>query len=1112
MAIVRLRLLGGLKICNAAGDTIDLRVKKVMALLAYLAVHPETHFSRKLISQVFWPNTNSKQSRHSLRQGLADLRKHLPDVEQVFDVTHSEIRIIPDSISVDVIDFSDAAKSLNTTSQEKAYQLYQGPFIENFNIRSDTFNNWCEETRSVLHQRYIQVVEYLAEHNLLEGKTDQAIALNRKLVQLDPIRESAYRSLMSLHAKAGQLNAVEAEYTQCCNMLHQKLNTRPEEQTINWYLRIKQQLSEPNKPVESNKENEKSVSSISPALKYSTPTGRKKELLIIETSLKNFKQDQKGHCILVTGDVGIGKSWLLTQCREIAENIGLNTACSRFFDIKFNHENGIRDMLSEITKPEPALSNNELPKLIAHRFFNDSAKHDIYLAILYIIYDLPVPKQLQRTYSALSLNSREQLHTKVIVDIISRAAIQGKIVLVFDDIDLAMPRAFSILNSLIQLCASRELFLIVACKQATPFPELAGNDSHTTMMVLNKLAISELKQIFPLRWGKHNHDMVYLSWAARLDKRGISDYSSNLGSVLEHYINLLENQDQLVLQTCAVLGMRFSPEALKSVIDNPHFEPEKLIEAGFLILTGHVLEFSDLLTQQCIYSQIDKEQRKFLHSQAASYYLFGSSHLHAYHLHASGNKGATKAYISAAITARDEYRLDFATYFFEKAFECAADKQDKYFSAMQKGKMLLGSERVSNAIQSFELAQHLTSDPQQQAQAWLGMAVGLIQRQQFLAAKGLLDRCEAILAKNFDHKSLARFYYHRALTALHTDSIETALRFNKIALEHARQCQSSYWQTRTALLAGNIELDKLQLTDAYSSLEFAVRIARENNHGDLELKTILSLAKVKILQADFSGGIKDLEHVIHLASLIEDNQIMLDILSVLCISDFYKGQFNRLQQHTGLASELCNIIDIPLKQNHIDSYRLLALYQLGRQEDMKKLLAAIHLVLNHSPLNYSQQKQFQDNRSLKDQSQKHQFQKHQSWNLAPIMALIDDHPEDAALYLDNAIKVTAHLNGPDRLECCFISIEAAIKHKLWEHAENFADTIIMTLQDEHLPFFVMCAERVRILSRIDQGQISHTTRAELVDILTTAKQYGLTIHLPAYENALEMLRHGTETV
>ena len=1105
MVIVHLHLFGGLEICSAAGNTIDLRVKKVKALLTYLAVQPETCFSREQVAQVFWPNTKIKRARHSLRQALADLRKHLPGFEHVFNITHSEIHIIPGSISVDVVDFLDAAKLHDLLSQEKAYQLYQGQFIEGFSIRSDAFSAWCEEIHSYLQQRYIQVVEFLSEHTLLQGETEKSIELNTKLIQLDPIRESAYCCLMSLHASAGHLDAVEDSYKQCCNMLQQKLNTKPEEQTVRCYQRIKQQLSDTSEPkkidtAKIDTADQSSVNLIPPNLKYPEPTGREKELSKVAALLECCEKEKRGHCILITGDTGIGKSWLLEQSGEIAENLGLNIACSRFFDVKYNHENGIRDLLSEIAKPEPARPNSELPDIIASRFFNDSAKHDIYLAILYIIYDLPVPKRLQGKYSALNTRSREQLHTRVIVDILSRVAVHGKHVLIFDDIDLAMPRAFSILSSLVQLTVTQDLFLILSCTQSVPFPEHVDHESHLTTLTLKQLPIAELQQIFPLRSGAYDKNMVYLSWAVRLEKRGISDYTDNLNGVLKRCTNQLDNRDQLALQACAILGMRFSLDVLKSIIDNPHFDPARLIEAGLLIQNKHTLEFTHLLTQQCLYKQIATDRRKFLHSLAASYYLFGNSHLHACHLQASGKKDTTKAYISAAIVARDEFRLDFASYFFEKAFECARNKQDKYFTAIQKGEMLLGSERVSNAIQSFEMAQHLTNDPQQQARAWLGMAIGLIQRQQFLAAKGLLDRCESILAmnssennsgyKNPDHKSLARFYYHRALAALHTDSADDALRFNKIAFEHARLCESSYWQTNIVLLSGNTELNNLLLADARSNFELAARIARENNHGNLELKALLSLAKVKLLQTDFTGGVKDLEHVLSLASVVEDHHIVLDIVSVLCISDFYKGQFSRLQRHTGLASVLCKIVDSPLKSNHISNYRLLSTYHLGRHEDVKKLVAHIHPLLSSPQGN----------------------QKQQSWNLAPIMALIEEQAEDAALYLDNALKIIADLTGPDKLECCFISIEAAIKHKLWDHAENFADAVIMALQGELLPFFVMCAERVRILSQIDQGQISHTTRPELVDILTSAQQYGLTIHLSAYEVALEALRHRTETI
>jgi len=129
-----------------------------------------------------------------------------------------------------------------------------------------------------------------------------------------------------------------------------------------------------------------------------------------------------------------------------------------------------------------------------------------------------------------------------------------------------------------------------------------------------------------------------------------------------------------------------------------------------------------------------------------------------------------------------------------------------------------------------------------------------------------------------------------------------------------------------------------------------------------------------------------------------------------------------------------------------------------------------------------------------------------SYVVAPIMALTESDNNAALSYLINAKKTVSSLKGSDALECCFLSIEAAIHHQLWDIASDFSDTIILLIKDERLPFFIMCAERVRILSQIAQDTMTENTRTELVDIFVSAKHFGLEIHLPAYEMALNQLR------
>lgn len=1102
MASVHLRLFGGIEIVDTTGTIIDLRVKKAIALLAYLSVQTETDFSRKSLAALIWPAATSKQARHSLRQALADLRKHIPCFDQIFRVEHNQIHKIPDSLSVDVNYFSSFARTPSSSSLGQAYDLYTGPFLDGFRIRSEPFTSWQEETSQILHERYIQVLENMAEHNLLEGNTEKAIALNNELIQLDPIRESAHRCLMSLYANAGQYDAVDAQYEHCQDVLRQKLDANPEERTIEYYQRLRKQYVKEDRITDSDNPNQSTDHLMAPA-----HNGREKELLGITSLLKNFRKNRLGHCVLVTGKTGTGKSWLLEQCSDIATQLDFSTAFCRFFDISFHHENGIRDLLIDIIKPGPATDFSDLPGIIADHFFRGDSKYDIYLAVLYSIFNMPLPKQCETIYSMLAPGNREQLHSRVIVDILIHAATHNNQILIFDDVQLAVPRAISVIQSLLQKITSSDNtdtgpFVFIASEHAGLFDNNTADNEQLTQIEMTALPQTTVKQLFPLETDHTTSDLVFLNWAVKLGRNSNSEYTDSLESVLRIIYSKLDNKNQQALQAASILGMKFSLNALTTIIDDHHYKPVGLIDCGFLVQNHDVLEFCHVLVQQCIYNQISSQKRKTLHSKAASYYIFGNTHLHACHLEASGSDAAGNAYIAAAMAARDEFRLDFASYFFDKAFGCASTNQDRYSAAIQKGEMLLELERVSGAIQAFEKAQRLTQDPQQQALAWLGMAIGLIQRHQFLAAKGLLDRCEPILVHNNinkhnepaspvpsgpDHPTLCRFYFHRAVTALHTTIHDDALRFVRISLEHARQCQSGYWLTRAALLNGKIDLENLRLDDARSKLELALKTAKENNIGYLETQTLLLLARVKLLQADFSACISDLEYLMERAKSVDAHAMMLEILSLLCCTEYYKGQFNRLLQHAELAQEIVGHLDSPVQLNHINNYRVLALYHLGRHEEASRLVA-------EHPALYGKSSQPVE----------------KNWNLSPIMAMISCQPEDAALHLDETINHIDMLNGPDKLECCFIAIESAIKHKLWEQAETLADTIIMALHNKLLPFFVMCAERVRILSHIDQGEPAASTRVELVDILAMAKQYGLAIHLPEYAEALEYLRYRCE--
>ncbi len=1079
MARIRLRLLGGLEIFDSANQPIQLSVKKAKALLVYLAVQPHIGFSRDHLAELLWPKTISDRARQSLRQAIADLRKHLPSFDNVISVTHNTLQANESNLSVDLLNFEHLAKLQDPHAHNEAFCYYRGPFLEGFSIHTAPFTAWHEEITLAAHEQSIYVIESLSEHQLLEGNSTGAIELCQQLVKIDPVRESAHRNLMGLYAKQGNTNAALEQYADCCRKLKRILGTEPEAQTKYLYARIKKQIhlsaenKTPTKAIPNNKkENDKTF--------IPQCIGRESEMSMVCACIEHTFETKQGQCILISGIDGIGKSYFLAKTSEHAQQLNMATAQTRFFDINNSHENGLRDLILSITRSPSLPDRNEIAIFIADQYFNKHPKYNLYLATLYSLLDLQIPKRMLATYSALKPATRDILTKTVITKIITQVSDKTPLLIIIDDSQYVTASTRFMIRALLNL--TRKLPIIIICATSQNSDTIIENtrDIPVTSLKMTPLSREYTRRIFPEFQSTQSIDLLYLIWLQRALQYSVTPQADNLTDILKNLRSALNEEDIRALDIATVLGIRFSPEVLKTLLDNPQYIPDGLIQQGYLQNFGNMLEFTHSITQQILYSLLDKNLRNNIHFNAASYYLFGNTHLHASHLAAANSPDTAKAYISAALSAGTDFKPELAIYFYEKASDHAVDNQEKYFAAIHKAELLLESDRIALAVQSYDHAQKYAANQQQQIHAWLGMAKGLLAHRQFTAALNLLERCESILTTTSDHKTLAKIYYYLAQAVFNLNMSDAAIRYSKIAFEHAKLAETSYWQANIAFSLGTIEFTQLQLAKAFSDLGFALRLAQENNHDELEIKILTVLAKVKLFQADFQGSTHDLEKVMNTASMIEDHQQMLEILCVLCLLDFYKGQFTRLQHHAELATDLCKLIGPSERDNYIASYQLLAACHCSDSEQHKQQIKDIKRTLDLESVT--------------------------SYVLDPVKALTETDTAKALLYLNNTKKNLSSLDGPAALECCFLSIEAAILHKLWDMAVEFSDRLIALIKDEHLHVFIMCAKRVRVLSQIDQDDMTETTRAELVDILVSAKHFGLEIHLPAYKMALNQLR------
>jgi DNA-binding SARP family transcriptional activator/class 3 adenylate cyclase/predicted ATPase len=229
MSRLTIQVLGGLNIQRVGTDArIDLPTRKSKAILAYLALSPGMLRSREHLAATFWDRSAEEQARASLRQTLSSLRRTL---STLISTDSASVWLHPQAVEVDALQFERLAGDRSPESLDKAVALCQGELLAGFSLREEPFEQWMSAERRRFHELAVQVFSMLVDHYAGAERPDRAIAIAEKLLALDPLLESAHRSLIRLYLRSGRREAALRQFQECARILNQELGIAPAEET-----------------------------------------------------------------------------------------------------------------------------------------------------------------------------------------------------------------------------------------------------------------------------------------------------------------------------------------------------------------------------------------------------------------------------------------------------------------------------------------------------------------------------------------------------------------------------------------------------------------------------------------------------------------------------------------------------------------------------------------------------------------------------------------------------------------------------------------------------------------------------------------------------------------
>jgi adenylate cyclase len=323
---LHLKLLGTPQIWLDGRLLTELKSVKAQALLFYLAVSSRVH-NRSVLAGLLWGDLPETAARANLSKTLGMLRNHFG---KIISVERSNITLCRrESCWVDAIEsdklFRNFTQGKNIDNIQGVIDLYQGDFLEDFYVRKAIdFENWCLLERARLREQYLKSLQILADHSAESGKLEDAIALTRRYLNLEPWHEGAHRRLMLLLAQSGQRSAALMQYETCRQSLAVEFDTIPSEGTTELFKRIQAEdlgifstpadytaSTRPTRPAYLEEEARAAEIIEEPFV------GREAQLTRLNIYLEAALEGQ-GQVAFISGEAGWGKTSLLNEFSRLA--------------------------------------------------------------------------------------------------------------------------------------------------------------------------------------------------------------------------------------------------------------------------------------------------------------------------------------------------------------------------------------------------------------------------------------------------------------------------------------------------------------------------------------------------------------------------------------------------------------------------------------------------------------------------------------------------------------------------------------------------------------------------------------------------------------------------
>jgi DNA-binding SARP family transcriptional activator len=314
--VIQVRVLGPADVSVEGGAVPpELLWRKNLALLIYLARSPRRGRTREHLLGLLWPDKPEALARRSLNGALWAIRKCVG--EDGVGSSADQVRLSPEAVRLD----TDRFEALEDAGDWKgAAALVAGRFLEGFAVPgASEFEDWLTAERRLWDRRAVDVLVHHAVEQLGGGNARVGADVARRALAIDPLSDSAARTLMRAFALEGERAAALQEFDALTSRLALQLGVEPEADTRALAERIRRERGRRPEPGEGPP----------PAPRRAPLVGRSRELERLWRAWQEACAAGTAMVGLIAGDPGVGKTRLVDEVAARMRLAGAITAVIR---------------------------------------------------------------------------------------------------------------------------------------------------------------------------------------------------------------------------------------------------------------------------------------------------------------------------------------------------------------------------------------------------------------------------------------------------------------------------------------------------------------------------------------------------------------------------------------------------------------------------------------------------------------------------------------------------------------------------------------------------------------------------------------------------------------